>query len=195
MDSWKWKEVCDLALDCARFAVSHRRRTGIGYDLKSDGSLVTAVDARNEKFLKENLQNLDEGSYFIGEETVLSCGADYIANALANRCWVVDPIDGTAPFAHGFSTWGVSIGYMQKGRLTDGAVVLPDTLRRIGHASFAGCTLLRSIRFPEGAILRHVYGEEASGRIFGKRRHRRFHVQDSHRRGTRRADKRLARRS
>ena len=28
------------------------------------------------------------------------------------------------------------------------AVVLPDTLRRIGHASFAGCTLLRSIRFP-----------------------------------------------
>ena len=44
------------------------------------------------------------------------------------------------------------------------AVVLPDTLRRIGHASFAGCTLLRSIRFPEGAILRHVYGEEASGK-------------------------------
>ena len=127
MDSWKWKEVCDLALDCARFAVSHRRRTGIGYDLKSDGSLVTAVDARNEKFLKENLQNLDDGSYFIGEETVLSCGADYIANALANRCWVVDPIDGTAPFAHGFPTWGVSIGYMQQGRLTNGTVVLPDT--------------------------------------------------------------------
>ena len=127
MDSWKWKDVCDLALDCARFAVSHRRRTGIGYDLKSDGSLVTAVDARNEKFLKENLLKLDGGSYFIGEETVLSCGADYIEKALANRCWVVDPIDGTAPFAHGFSTWGVSIGYMRQGRLTDGVVVLPDT--------------------------------------------------------------------
>ncbi len=127
MDSWKWKEVCNLALDCARFAVSHRRRAGIGYDLKSDGSLVTAVDARNEKFLKENLLHLDEGSYFIGEETVLSCGADYIAAALAGRCWVVDPIDGTAPFAHGFPTWGVSIGFMSEGRLTNGTVILPDT--------------------------------------------------------------------
>ncbi|MCR5379784.1 MAG: hypothetical protein K6G44_02270 [Lentisphaeria bacterium] len=59
MDSWKWKEVCNLALDCARFAVSHRRRAGIGYDLKSDGSLVTAVDARNEKFMNGNLLRLD----------------------------------------------------------------------------------------------------------------------------------------
>ena len=127
MDFWKYEKVCEMAMDCARFAVAHRQRTGIGYDLKSDGSLVTTVDARNENFLKENLLRLDEGAYFIGEETVLSCGAEYIAEALKDRCWVVDPIDGTAPFAHGFPTWGVSIGYMRQGRLTDGVVILPDT--------------------------------------------------------------------
>ena len=127
MSCWNREKVCDLALDCARFAVSHRQRAGIGYDLKSDGSLVTVVDARNEDFLKQNLTELDDGSCFIGEETVLSCGAEYIAKALEGRCWVVDPIDGTAPFAHGFPTWGVSIGYMQGGILTDGVVILPDT--------------------------------------------------------------------
>lgn len=127
MDNWKSADVCELAMDCARFAVAHRQRAGIGYDLKSDGSLVTAVDARNEDFLKKHLLQLDDGSYFIGEETVLTCGAEYIAAALGARCWVVDPIDGTAPFAHGFPTWGVSIGYMRQGRLTDGVVILPDT--------------------------------------------------------------------
>ena len=127
MNHWNKEEVCELALDCARFAVSHRQRAGIGYDLKNDGSLVTAVDARNEEFLKERLLKLDDGSYFIGEETVLSCGADYVQAALRGRCWVVDPIDGTAPFAHGFPTWGVSIGYMRNGVLADGAVILPDT--------------------------------------------------------------------
>ncbi|MBP5674159.1 MAG: hypothetical protein J6X49_17375 [Victivallales bacterium] len=127
MSGWNRNEICELAMDCARFAVSHRQRAGIGYEYKYDGSLVTAVDARNEDFLKTNLQKLDDGSYFIGEETVLSCGAEYLASALKGRCWVVDPIDGTAPFAHGFPTWGVSIGYMQQGVLTDGAVILPDT--------------------------------------------------------------------
>ena len=41
--------------------------------------------------------------------------------------WVVDPIDGTAPYANHLPTWGISIGLMKNGAFTDGAVFLPRT--------------------------------------------------------------------
>jgi len=39
----------------------------------------------------------------------------------------VDPIDGTAPYAHHIPTWGISIGMMRRGVLEEGAVYLPIT--------------------------------------------------------------------
>ncbi|MCH2367456.1 MAG: hypothetical protein MK554_09620, partial [Planctomycetes bacterium] len=53
-------------------------------------------------------------------------GEDYVQAALAGETWVVDPIDGTAPFAHFLPNWGVSVGYMKEGSLLHGGVYLPD---------------------------------------------------------------------
>ena len=106
---------------------------GRGWQLKHDGSLVTKIDPANEAFLREKLT--DGGEFFCGEESLDAKGKadeevrqlqEYVTEAFQGRTWVVDPIDGTAPFAHHLPLWGVSIGYMEGGILRDGAIALPD---------------------------------------------------------------------
>ena len=106
---------------------------GTGWQLKHDGSLVTQIDPANEAFLRERLT--DGGECFLGEESLdakgkgeedVRCLKEYVQAALNGRTWVVDPIDGTAPFAHHLPLWGISIGYMDGGVLRDGAIALPD---------------------------------------------------------------------
>ena len=106
---------------------------GSGWQLKHDGSLVTKIDPANEAFLREKLT--DGGEFFFGEESLDAKGKadeevhrlkEYVEAAFKGRTWVVDPIDGTAPFAHHLPLWGISIGYMDGGILRDGAIALPD---------------------------------------------------------------------
>ena len=58
-------------------------------------------------------------------ETIVEKDDEYILAALNGKCWIVDPIDGTAPFANNIPTWGISLGFSEKGRLSDGAIFLP----------------------------------------------------------------------
>lgn len=103
---------------------SCQKQTDARWRLKEDGSLLTNVDPANEVFLKNELTK--DGAYFIGEETIEREGVDYVQKALEGVTWVVDPIDGTAPFAHNLPLWGVSVGMMEHGILKNGAVLLPD---------------------------------------------------------------------
>ena len=106
---------------------------GRGWQLKHDGSLVTKIDPANEAFLREKLT--DGGEFFFGEESLDAKDKteeevrqlqEYVKAAFKGLTWVVDPIDGTAPFAHHLPLWGISIGYMDGGILRDGAIALPD---------------------------------------------------------------------
>ena len=121
---WNPREVVDLLLEAGRRAASLRK--GLRSELKSDTSLVTAADREIESLLASRFDHPDRGSYLIGEETVAQKGEDYIRAALEGTAFVVDPIDGTAPYAHQLPNWGISIGRMHRGKLTDGAVYLPD---------------------------------------------------------------------
>jgi myo-inositol-1(or 4)-monophosphatase len=114
--------MAELLLECGRLALN--RRTEQGWTLKEDGSLVTEIDRQIEALLGDTLPAT--GEYFIGEETIAQRGMDYMQAALRAPCWVVDPIDGTSSFAHGFPLWGISIGYMLAGKLCEGAVVVPE---------------------------------------------------------------------
>ncbi len=95
--------------------------------LKEDRSIVTEADHEVEGLLESEFDMPSEGSYIIGEETVDSRDSSYIESAFHNISWIVDPIDGTAPYAHHIPTWGISIARMERARLTDGAVFLPVT--------------------------------------------------------------------
>ena len=67
-----------------------------------------------------------DGVRMIGEETVAGRDETYLQAALhTDRCFVVDPIDGTAPYTAHLPLWGISVGFMEHGILREGAVYLP----------------------------------------------------------------------
>jgi myo-inositol-1(or 4)-monophosphatase len=125
MLTWDRDAVVDLLLECGRIALGFYEDPG--RELKADRSVVTAADRAIEKRMAGVLDDPVAGSYVIGEETIDRRGEDYVRDALSGRAWVVDPVDGTAPYAHHVPTWGISLGMMEGGALQEGAVLLPAT--------------------------------------------------------------------
>lgn len=121
---WTPKKITELLLEAG--GIARRVQEDLRFEVKPDLSLVTAADKEIETLFERELERPSDGVYLIGEETIDGKGENYIEAALANEAYVVDPIDGTAPFAHHMPNWGVSVGRMKHGRLTDGAVYLPD---------------------------------------------------------------------
>ena len=121
---WDRDRIITLLFDAGERAL--RLQKEIHPELKSDSSLVTEADREIEGMLAREFDRPREGTFLIGEETVSQKGEDYIGQALQGASFIVDPIDGTSPYAHGLPNWGVSIGLMEQGRLTQGAVYLPE---------------------------------------------------------------------
>jgi myo-inositol-1(or 4)-monophosphatase len=124
-NEWDPESILELLLECGRMALD--AQAAVPWTLKRDGSLVTTADQAVEHRLAAAFDQPGAGSFLIGEETVSSRPETYVQAALANTAWIVDPIDGTAPYAHGFSYWGVSIGFARGGILRHGALILPGT--------------------------------------------------------------------
>lgn len=122
--AWDPPQIRELLLEAGAIALGRKR--DLRAELKADRSIVTAADREIEALLEHTLADPSAGRYLIGEETVGGRGEEYIRDAFRGECFVVDPIDGTAPYAHGLPVWGISIGRMERGVLTDGAVYLPD---------------------------------------------------------------------
>lgn len=123
MQRWDAEEVVKVLLECAGIALRIYERPRV--EVKEDRSLVTDADRAVEQRLGELFDRPAEGSHLIGEETAASRSEEYIQAALRGVAWVVDPIDGTAPYAHHLPTWGISIGLLRRGVLEEGAVYLP----------------------------------------------------------------------
>ncbi len=81
---------------------------------------VTAIDIEVENFLKEQLSKLVPGSEFLSEET----DSDFKD---ARKLWIVDPIDGTVNFLHGFPFVCTSIALQIDGIIVKGVVYNPIT--------------------------------------------------------------------
>ncbi len=81
----------------------------------SFSNLVSYVDKEAEKKLVARLEKLLPGSGFIGEEgTDLKGSNDYR--------WIIDPLDGTTNFLHGFPVFAISIGLQHKEEAVLGVV-------------------------------------------------------------------------
>lgn len=126
MTEWNVHTIRDLLIEAGRIALYHYNRPGTEH--KHDTSLVTVADHAVEEFLISALAPGDDEAVLIGEESVGGTTQEEVDLALANgTTWVVDPIDGTAPYANRLPTWGISIGLMSKGEFIDGALFLPRT--------------------------------------------------------------------
>ncbi len=124
-DAWRVEDVCKLIGEAGRIAMSYYQDPEIEH--KADASVVTKADRAIEGWLQEEFDRPGEGRFLIGEETVHQYDKAYFLQALQRTTWVVDPIDGTAPYANQLPNWGVSIGLMEEGVLTNGALFVPRT--------------------------------------------------------------------
>lgn len=102
-------KIKEILLDAGNI-ISSRFLTEKTIDTKStDVDLVTEVDKQVELFLMDKLSPLFPGAEYISEETSTDIkSADYV--------WVMDPIDGTVNFVHGFPMVCISLALMVKGK-------------------------------------------------------------------------------
>ena len=125
MTTWNPDEIARLCSESGRIALLHYDAPSTEY--KNDNTVVTKADRGIEGYLEGSFDAPESGSYLIGEETIETRGEEYVASAMKADAWVVDPIDGTILYANHLAGWGISIGFMTRGRLTEGAVYFPLT--------------------------------------------------------------------
>lgn len=93
---------------------------GVEMELKGEINPVTALDRKVERFLVENIHSeFPDHDFLAEEETRSSSGSEYR--------WVIDPIDGTTNFAHGYPCFVVSVALEHKGNLLLGVIYQPAT--------------------------------------------------------------------
>lgn len=112
-----------------------------GVRLKGKQDFITAADGEVERMIVERLGARFPGDAFLGEEGGAS------GNVSGDAIWVIDPIDGTANFAHGIPHFCVSIAFMSGGELVLGAIAAPmygEVYRaRLGRGAFLNNRAMR----------------------------------------------------
>jgi len=105
------KEAGDILLSYFKKARTLKRQ-------KKDGAgFVTEADLASEKLLIEKLSQVVPGADFFAEESGISGNAEYR--------WVIDPLDGTTNFAHGFPHFCISVALANKERVLFGMIYQP----------------------------------------------------------------------
>jgi myo-inositol-1(or 4)-monophosphatase len=126
------KEVVELSGEVAEFL----RHEGANFDKarieQKDGfnNLVSYVDKEAENRLVKALGKILPGSGFLAEEgTSIKSTNDYQ--------WIIDPLDGTTNFTHGFPLFAISVG-LAKGKDMVLGAIYEVTSRECFHASQNG---------------------------------------------------------
>lgn len=91
------------------------------FDRKSDIDLVTAADREAEELIKRIIGAAHPGHEILAEESGLSKGGI----GSGGIRWLVDPVDGTTNFAHGFPIFAVSIAVEKDGEIIQAGVYNP----------------------------------------------------------------------
>ena len=112
-----------------------RDRVGTTIEIGHKGTidLVTDVDLASERLIREAIASHYPRHQVLGEEGGLDdSNSDYR--------WVVDPLDGTTNFAHGFPVFAVSIALEYKGETMIGVVYDPTRDELFAAERGAGAT-------------------------------------------------------
>jgi myo-inositol-1(or 4)-monophosphatase len=107
------------------------RRTDLTRETKGPQDFVSIADREVEKVIRTRLGDAFPADGFLGEES---------GGVADERCWVVDPIDGTNNFLRGLPLWGVSIAYATAGEPVIGLIYLPCVGRLYSAVRGRGAT-------------------------------------------------------
>jgi len=119
-------EFLDFALETARMAgrllcVHFEQRHTVRFK-SSDIDLVTEADLASEQLIVETIRARFPEHTILAEEGL---GDWQQVLGETEWLWVVDPLDGTVNYAHGFPVWGVSLALAEWGRVQVGVTYDP----------------------------------------------------------------------
>ena len=113
------------------------RAIDLRVEAKPDLTPVSDADLATEESLRNMLRRSRPRDATLGEE--------FGQTGASQRCWVVDPIDGTKNFVRGVPVWATLIGLMADGEVTVGVASAPALGRRWWAARGGGAWTGRSL--------------------------------------------------
>jgi myo-inositol-1(or 4)-monophosphatase len=111
----------EVAVEAALAAgrIQQERADSIGQiQYKSEIDPVTEIDLLCEQEVIGRIRKAFPGHAFLAEESGATQGD-------ADHLWIIDPLDGTVNYAHGYPCYCVSVGYQRKGEVVAGVVYNP----------------------------------------------------------------------
>lgn len=135
----------ETALEAGKLLMT-RFRTELEVSHKGDINLVTEMDVAAEKLIISRLEKA------FPDHTVLAEESQSTASAGSHK-WIVDPLDGTTNYAHGYPVFCVTIALEIEGNVEWGIVYNPNleevfTAQR-GHGAFLNGRRLHVSRVSE----------------------------------------------
>jgi myo-inositol-1(or 4)-monophosphatase len=118
--------MLNIAIKAARSAGSLINRATLDLDLlkvstKSANDFVTEVDQAAERIIIETLLAAYPTHGILAEESGRAHG-----NKDSDHLWIIDPLDGTTNFIHGFPVFAVSIALSVRGQVQQAVVYDPS---------------------------------------------------------------------
>ncbi|MCA1798525.1 MAG: inositol monophosphatase [Xanthomonadaceae bacterium] len=123
----------------------------LAIESKQRNDFVSEVDRLAEQAVIDTVLKTHPQHGFLGEETGRHGGDEFV--------WIIDPLDGTTNFLHGFPAFAVSIGIQHKGRIEHGVVYDPVRQELFTATRGAGATLdgkrirVSSVKSLDGALV------------------------------------------
>ena len=112
------REIEQVASQAADFIrAQDAGRSTLTWDTKGDSDFVSAVDRGAEALIRNALAPATRAATFIGEESAPD------TDIAAGLTFIVDPLDGTTNYLHGFPAYAVSIAALIDGALVAGVVL------------------------------------------------------------------------
>jgi myo-inositol-1(or 4)-monophosphatase len=104
---------------------------------KSRSNLVTEADLASQTAIADLLSRRFPQHGLLGEEELAHGGLE------AEYCWIIDPLDGTTNYVHGFPYYAISIGLEHRGEMIAGAIFDPVRDELFLGSKGGGATLNR----------------------------------------------------
>jgi len=118
--------LLNFAIQTARDAgrlLAERFGRSLQISNKSELDLVTESDFASEHLIIDRIKTYHPRHAILAEESGASDPAD--RDTQSDWRWIIDPLDGTTNYAHGYPCFCVSIGLEYKGRIELGVVYDP----------------------------------------------------------------------
>ena len=109
-----WLKIVAPIVRQAGEAARRKQKRGVTAEQKEHGEWVTETDRETESFIIERLRYYFPDHGMLGEESG--------HHGDSENCWVIDPIDGTTNFIHGFPHSVVSVAFCHNGKPEVGVI-------------------------------------------------------------------------